>query len=118
DFIPQMLASNGGGGTSTQLSAQDTTTIVNNISAVAESGAASVFGNTNGGDATSGNAESNVVIFNVTGRQIVAENSMLVFVNVLGKWVGMIVDAPAGATAAMIGSGVQSNQAALPDLTV
>ena len=119
DFIPQMLANNGGGdGSSAQLSTQDTTTIVNNITAVAESGAADVFGNTNGGNATSGDAESNVVIFNVTGRNIVAENSMLVFVNVLGRWVGMIVDAPAGATAAMIGSGVESSDKHTPDLTL
>lgn len=119
DFIPQMLASNGSSdGPSTQLSTQDTTTIVNNISAVAESGAASVFGNTKAGSANSGDAESNVVIFNVTGRNIIAENSMLVFVNVLGKWVGMIVDAPAGATAAIIGNGVKDNQSLSPDLTV
>ncbi len=120
DFIPQMLASNGGseGSSSTKVSKQDTTTIVNNISAVAESGAASVFGNTEAGSATTGDADSNVVIFNVTGRDIVAENSMLVFVNVLGKWVGMIVDAPAGATAAMIGTGVTTDQKYAPDLTI
>lgn len=118
DFIPQMLANNGGGdGSSTQLSNHDTTTIVNNINAVAESGAASVFGNRDAGSATTGDAESNVVIFNVTGRNIVAENSMLVFVNVLGRWVGMIVDAPQGATAAMIGNGVVSSESA-PDLTL
>lgn len=119
DFIPQMLSNNGGtSGSDTRLSSQDTTTIVNNITAVAESGAAAVFGNTNGGDATTGDANSNVVIFNVTGRNIVAENSMLVFVNVLGRWVGMIVDAPAGATAAMIGSDVKNNEKYAPDLTV
>ena len=120
DFIPQMLASNGGSGSnsSTQLSTQDTTTIVNNISAVAQSGAASVLGNTTGGSASTGSADTNVVIFNVTGHDVVAENSMLVFVNVLGKWVGMIVDAPAGATAAMIGNGVTKNTQVAPDLTV
>lgn len=120
DLIPQMLAHNGGSssGSPTQLSAQDTTTIVNNISAVAESGAASVFGNTEAGDATTGDASSNVVIFNVTGREIVAENSMLIFVNVLGKWVGMILDAPQGATAAMIGTGVTTNREYAPDLTL
>lgn len=112
DFIPQMLANNGaGGGSNAQLSSQDTTTIVNNINAVAKSGAASVFGNTSAGSATSGSADTGVVIFNVTGRDIVAENSMLVFVNVLGKWVGMIIDAP-GANAAMIGSGVVSDSTA------
>jgi hypothetical protein len=117
DFIPQMIASNGGE-SGTKLSKQDTTTIVNNITAVAESGAAEVFGNTSAGSATTGNAESNVVIFNVTGHDIVAENSLLVFVNVLGKWVGMIIDAPQGATAAMIGSGVISSELYAPDVVV
>ncbi len=120
DFIPQLLSSNGDVGSQSDLmlSKQDTTTIVNNITTVAESGAASVFGNTKGGDATSGDASSNVVIFNVSGHEIVAENSMLVFVNVLGKWVGMIVDAPQGATAAMIGTGVTQNTKYAPDVTV
>lgn len=120
DFIPQMLANNGGGKTEEDLkvSTQDTTTIVNNITAVAESGAASVFGNTTGGNGTTGDADSSVVIFNVTGHDIVAENSMLIFVNVLGKWVGMIVDAPQGATAALLGTGVTKNTKYEPDLTV
>ena len=119
DFIPQMLANNGGDtGGDLKVSNQDTATIVNNISAVAESGAASVFGNTAGGDATTGDASSNVVIFNVTGHEIIAKNSLLVFVNVLGKWVGMIVDAPAGSTAAMIGSDVTQNTKHEPDLTI
>lgn len=39
------------------------------------------------------------------------------FVNVLGKWVGVIVDAPEGATAAMLSNGVTSSAYA-PDLTV
>lgn len=121
DFIPQMLANNGNNtanSNGTKISSNDTTTIVNNISAVAESGAAEVFGNTKGGDATSGDADSNVVIFNVTGHEIVAKNSLLVFVNVMGKWVGMIVDAPANTTAALIGNGVTTNTTHEPDLTI
>lgn len=120
DFIPQMLANNSNDTTNadTKISTQDTTTIVNNISAVAESGAAEVFKNTNAGNATSGDADSNVVIFNVTGHEVIAKNSLLVFVNVLGKWVGMIVDAPQGATAAMIGNGVTSSTKHQPDLTL
>ncbi|MGV9001384.1 MAG: hypothetical protein ACOH18_00285 [Candidatus Saccharimonadaceae bacterium] len=120
DFIPQMLANNGSNGDDSKLkvSNQDTTTIVNNISAVAESGAASVFGNTTAGDGTTGDASSNIVIFNISGHEIIAKNSLLVFVNVLGKWVGMIVDAPAGATAAMLGNDVTTNSQYAPDLTV
>lgn len=119
DFIPQMLANNSAPmGGDTKISQQDTTTIINNISAVAESGAAEVFGNTTAGNAMSGDASSNVVIFNVTGHEVIAKNSLLVFVNVLGKWVGMIVDAPQGATAAMIGNGVTTNTTYTPDLTI
>ena len=114
-----MLANNADSTASNaQVSQQDTTTIVNNIKTVAESGTSTVFGNTNGGDAVTGDALSNVVIFNVSGHEIIAKNSLLVFVNVLGKWVGMIVDAPPNATAAMIGNGVTTNAAYVPDLTI
>lgn len=117
DFIPQMIANNGGNAADITVSSQDTQSIVNNISAAAESGAASVFGNTKGGDATSGSADTNVVIFNLSGHEIIAKNSLLVFVNVLGRWVGVIVDAPQGATAAMLGNGVSSHNYD-PDVTI
>jgi len=119
DFIPQMIANNKQDDSSkTQLSTKDSTSIVNDISAVAESGAAAVFGNTSAGNATTGNADTGVVIFNLTGHEIIAKNSLLVFVNVLGKWVGVIVDAPVGATSALIGNGVTKNEAYAPDLKV
>lgn len=121
DFIPQMIANNKsdqvGTVSSADVNAQNTSNIVNNISLAAQTGSAAVLGNTKAGDATSGAANSNVVIFNLTGHDIIASNSLLVFVNVLGKWVGVIVDAPAGATSAMIGENVSKN-AVTPDLTV
>ncbi len=117
DFIPQMIASNGDGTSSTQVSNETTTDIVNNISAMAESGAAAVLNNTTGGNATTGSADTGIVIFNLTGHEIIAKNSLLVFVNVLGEWVGVIVDAPEGATAALIGNEVTKSEYA-PDLTV
>ncbi|HEY8886788.1 MAG TPA: hypothetical protein VIM31_04825 [Candidatus Microsaccharimonas sp.] len=122
DFIPQMLASNQGSQSSaanqTTVKTTDTQTIVNNISLAAKTGAAAVLDNTSAGNATSGSANTNVVIFNLTGHAIVAKDSLLVFVNVLGRWVGVIVDAPTGATSALIGDGVVSNDVANPDLTV
>ena len=119
DFIPQMLAHNGGSeDSSIKVSQDNTTEIMNNVTAVAESGAAAILNNTNAGNATSGNADTNVVIFNLTGHEIVAKNSLLVFVNVLGQWVGVIVDAPVGATSAMLGNGVTTNKEIAPDLTV
>lgn len=122
DFIPQMLASNqasqSSATTQTTVKTTDTQTIVNNIALAAKTGAAAVLDNTSAGNATSGSANTNVVIFNLTGHAIVAKDSLLVFVNVLGKWVGVIVDAPTGATSAMIGDGVVSNAGTSPDLTV
>jgi hypothetical protein len=55
-------------------------------------------------------------VLNLTGRQVDAKDSLLVFVNVLGKWVGMIVNAP-GSTAAAFGSGVVNNNVNLSSTT-
>lgn len=123
DFIPQMIASNQGGNQASAaqqetVQSTDSQTIVNNISLAAKSGSAAVLDNTSAGDATSGSANTNVVIFNLSGHAVIAKDSLLVFVNVLGKWVGVIVDAPTGATSAMIGDGVISNDTLKPDLTV
>lgn len=120
DFIPKLLASNGDAEASsaTEVNSTNTTSIVNNVSLAAESGQALVEKNTSGGSATSGNADTNLVIFNLTGHDIVASNSLLVFINVLGKWVGVIVDAPAGTTAAAVGNNVTKNTQMAPDLVI
>ena len=121
DFIPQMIANNKAKQVATvsetDIKSQNQDTIINNIALAAQSGTAAVTGNTQGGNATSGSADTNVVIFNLSGHDIVASNSLLVFVNVLGKWVGVILDAPAGTTAAMIGENVTKNDVK-SDLTV
>lgn len=83
--------------------------ITNNVSSSAQSGAATVTGNTSAGNATSGNATTNVTIFDLTSSHVMAKNTLLVFVNVTGKWFGLIMDAPAGATAAAFGGGVTAN---------
>lgn len=116
DFIPQMIANNKELANA-KVSNTTSTEIINNINTVAESGAASVLNNTSAGNATTGSADTGVVIFNLTGHEIIAKNSLLVFVNVLGQWVGVIVDAPEGATAALIGNEVTTNEYA-PDLMV
>ncbi len=88
---------------------QGRTSVSNNLDASATSGNATVKENRTGGDATSGNAATSMTVMNLTGQQVVAKNSLLVFVNVLGKWMGMIVPAP-GANTAMLGSGIQTSQ--------
>lgn len=82
--------------------------INNNINTAATSGSAIVNKNTTAGSAISGNASTNVTIFNLAGDNVSSANSMLVFVNVLGTWVGMILNAPAGTTSALLGGGAQS----------
>lgn len=119
DFIPQLLATNGQApaNSSTTVTDNSTQSVVNNIALAAKTGAAVVAGNTSAGSSTTGNATTNTVIFNLTNHAIVASDSLLVFINVLGRWVGVIVDAPKGATAAAIGDGVTSNSVS-PSLTV
>ena len=109
DFIPSLIASNAG--TTTNATLSDTSAITNNVKLAATSGNATVADNTSAGSATTGTAKTNVVLLNLTGHQVVAQNSLLVFVNVMGTWVGMIVDATPGATSAALGTGVTTNTA-------
>lgn len=88
----------------------DNHTINNNVTTAAASGNAKVNNNTKAGDAVTGDATTNITVLNLTGREIVGSNSLLVFVNVLGKWVGAIVDAPSGATAAALGGNISQNR--------
>jgi hypothetical protein len=118
NLIDQLLASSGTGSdnsTTTNVTANGTETnnlnagIANNVTSSAASGDAAVTRNTNGGSATSGNANTNVAILNMTGSNVIGKNDILVFVNVLGTWVGMIVNAPAGSTSASLGGGITSS---------
>lgn len=112
EFIPQLLADNSIERTEIDMplsmQVNNDSSIVNNVDLSAASGDATVKDNTGAGSATTGSANTKLTVLNLTGRKVNAKNSLLVFVNVLGKWVGMIVDAP-NATAAAIGSGVNSN---------
>ena len=83
--------------------------INNTVNSNAASGQANVSSNTSGGNATSGSATTHVTAFNLTGSTVIGQNDILVFVNVLGTWVGMIVNAPAGSTAAELGGGITRN---------
>ncbi|MBC7869094.1 hypothetical protein H7X69_02870 [Candidatus Saccharibacteria bacterium] len=120
DFLAELLGNNSSTTVNQTLNANiaNTDTIANNVNLSAASGTATVAKNTNAGDATSGSAATNVVILNLTGHEIVASNSLLVFVNVLGKWVGLIVDAPMGSTAAAVGNGVEQNTTVNLDGTI
>jgi hypothetical protein len=113
DSLNALLAT--GGTNSNMASADNSVTsndnynINNNVNLGASSGVATASNNDDVGSVTTGNAMTNLTILNLTGKQVVASNSLLVFVNVLGHWVGLIMDAPAGTTSAALGGGVASN---------
>jgi len=83
--------------------------IGNTVNLSASSGTAAVTNNTTGGNAVSGAANTNLTVLNLTGQQVIGKDALLVFVNVLGKWVGMIVNAPSGSTSAALGGGISTN---------
>ncbi len=89
--------------TNLSVNGDNRTAINNNINSNATTGQASTSGNTSAGDAKSGNSNSNVTLLNLTGQSIVGKNAILVFVNVLGHWVGLIMNAPEGTTSAVLG---------------
>ena len=118
ELINQLLASTGPGSnnsansnvTNNSTETNNTTeNINNNVTSTAQTGAANVANNTGAGSATSGTAHTGVTMLNMTGSNIVGKNNLLVFVNVLGKWVGMIVNAPAGSNAASLAGGVTNS---------
>jgi hypothetical protein len=92
--------------------------INNNVNATSTSGQANVTNNTTAGNATSGNATNTITAFNLTGSTVVGSNDLLVFVNVSGTWVGMIINAPAGATAAELGGGITQSTSGNNNTTV
>jgi cell division septation protein DedD len=117
-FLDQLIASNAphatialNNETTNNLAVNSTNNeaINNDITLASASGAANVSNNTNAGSANTGSAKTNLTVFNLTGKQVVAKDSILVFVNVLGQWVGLIMDAPAGTTAAALGGNVTTN---------
>ena len=116
-FIDTLLASNVPRYTVSTAAINNDVTVNNNtnqsiknaIDAGATTGTATVADNTNAGSATSGAAKTNLTVFNLTGSEVDAGNDILVFVNVLGTWYGLIMNAPAGTTAASLGSGVTGN---------
>jgi len=117
DFVNQLLASNVPYTTISSAQVNNTLSDTNNNSEAinnaldtsATSGSATVSNNTVAGNATSGAANTNVTVFNLTGSDIIGSNDLLVFVNVQGEWVGMILNAPAGTTAAELGGGITNN---------
>lgn len=85
--------------------------ITNNINASATSGNVKAQNNSQIGDITSGDSSNNVVLMNLNNLQVTTKNMLLVFVNVLGTWLGLIFDAPSGSTTASLESNTPSDNA-------
>jgi hypothetical protein len=69
-------------------------TFNNNIAAAAASGNALVDANTQAGSATTGQATTDTATYNLFNAGVMGENAVLVLVNVLGHWVGGILNLP------------------------
>jgi hypothetical protein len=101
--------------TPTQGTAAGNTTATNNINVnnqvnlTAASGTAAVTGNGVGGNATSGDATTILNTCNLINSNIVGGNVLLVFVNVMGNWYGLLLNAPAGTTNAALGGGISQD---------
>lgn len=98
-----------GGSNNTNLTANTTTNrdINNNVNASANSGDALVDSNTKAGNGTTGAANTSTNTMNLVGQNISGKNGLLVFVNVMGKWVGMVVG-PSQTTASISNTGSDS----------
>lgn len=101
----------GGSGVSGNVTATNNVSINNDVSLTALSGTATVINNGRGGNATSGNAMTSLNIYNLINSQIVGGNVLLVFVNVMGHWYGLLMNAPAGTTSTALGGGIQADTA-------
>ncbi|HEX5395020.1 MAG TPA: hypothetical protein VFW52_01570 [Candidatus Saccharimonadales bacterium] len=116
DVLQTLLANNGGSSaTTTPVKVDSNANIANNqsinnlVDLSAASGLADVSHNTSAGNATTGSTQTNLTILNLVGSQIAGKDVLLVFVNVMGKWVGVLYSAPQGSTAAAIGGGITGN---------
>ncbi|HUD05329.1 MAG TPA: hypothetical protein VMR18_00195 [Candidatus Saccharimonadales bacterium] len=96
----------------------NSTAVNNQITLAAQSGTATVSNNGVGGDATTGDATTNLNVDNLIGSQIVGGNALLVLVNVLGTWEGLILNEAPGSTSALLGGQITSYAALAPNTTI
>lgn len=107
----------GGSNNTLDVVADSDNSIINDVTSTALTGDALVGNNTGAGSATSGKAETNLTILNLTGKKVIASNAVLVFVNVFGQWVGLIMDAPAGSNAVAVTGPGSNNTISSPNNT-
>ena len=81
--------------------------IDNQVTTNATTGNATLTQNSVSGDAVTGDALTNQTTLDLIGRDIIGGNSLLVFINTLGGWMGTILDAPNGTKAAALGGDLE-----------
>jgi hypothetical protein len=69
-------------------------TITNNTNLTSTSGNATADANTTVGDISTGDAETSVNEMNLIGQNVQGTKGLLVFINVMGSWVGLLFNAP------------------------
>lgn len=74
--------------------------ITNNTNLTASSGDATADANTTVGNIATGNADTSVNEMNLIGQNVQGSKGLLVFVNVLGSWIGMLFGSPMTASIA------------------
>ncbi len=91
----------------------------NNITTTAQSGSVGAGGNTFLGSAASGAATTTQSLFNLANTSLFGDNAVLVIVNVLGHWVGKIMNLPGGGStsSALLTSNAQTSQIPVPNAT-
>lgn len=92
--------------TNLDLTVERNSSITNNLDLSATSGNAVVDSNTNAGSATTGSASTSAQQINVIGQNTVGNKGLLVFMNVLGTWQGVLWDGTG--TSSILGSGPNS----------
>jgi hypothetical protein len=89
-----------------------TDTFNNNIDTSAQSGAVNASDDAVVGNITSGSANTNSSLFNLLNTNVTGTNAVLVLVNVMGQWMGGIMDLPStgNSGSALLTSGAQITQ--------
>jgi len=113
ELLPNSSAATSTNSSESTATTDNNMTVNNNVTLDATSGGVTVEGNGGtSGSATSGNAVNNLKLYNMTNSQIVGGNVLLVFVNVEGSWVGLLMNAPTGTTSAALGGGITKDTTA------
>lgn len=96
---------NSSNNTNTDLNLDNTSLVDNQISTRAQSGSANVSGNNSAGNAASGSSQTSQSLFNLSNINIAGDNAVLVIVNVMGKWMGKIMNIGGGGSSSALLTG-------------